>query len=228
MTAIFNFFRVSLSLMAMLLVPMILYFTIKHMMNSTTVTGKRADIKEFFVGILYFLIVTPISFFLYSFLVKLAWAIQKFVVGPSFSIESLPKFSSALLTALSSETLVLPYKTGAMLAMITLSAQKILLVLGAALLPVCFAFIFVGSSQSMKTIGQSTLLFFLMIIFVPLIDAVTFACAELALEMTENAAYLAVSTYWLVGALNLLLFFMAFSVSKANITIKTNLGGRLK
>jgi len=54
-----------------------------------------------------------------------------------------------------------------------------------------------------------------MVIFMPVVDSLIFLCAELAIPAAESAEYIVVASYWLVGLVNLLVFFAAFSVSKS-------------
>jgi hypothetical protein len=63
-------------------------------------------------------------------------------------------------------------------------------------------------------------MFFGMVIFMPLIDSLIFQCAELAIPAAESAEFIVVGSYWLVGLVNLLVFFAAFSVSKTSVSGK--------
>ena len=194
---------------------------LKLMLSGFSSPEKRAQVKESLSGFVYFLLFTPISYLFYSSLVKLSGSITRYMLGESFAIKSLQNFSATLLGLLSSKTLVDLYTMGARFEMVTIAMQRILLVLGVVLIPFALVFIFMSSSASLKSLGHSLLLFFSMIIFMPIIDGLIFLCAELAIAGAESAEYIVIGSYWLAGLVNLLVFFAAFSVSKSGAGVTT-------
>lgn len=215
MTSVFGLYQMSLILVLTVLVPFLSFFALKLMFSSFTTPEKRSQIKEALSGFVYFLITTPIAYLLYAALVKFSGIVSRYLLGESFAISSLANFSSTLLAVLSSETLVGTYKMGTLFAMLTISMQRIMLVFGAVTLPLSLAFVFLASSSALKSLGQSLIMFSCMVIFLPVVDSLIFLCAELAIPAVESAEYIIVASYWLVGLVNLLVFFAAFSVSKS-------------
>ncbi len=208
-----------LAVVLVTLIPFLSFFALRLLMSGFSTPEKRAQIKESLTGFVTFLIAVPVAYLAYGILVKFSGLISLYLLGSSFSITGLTNFSGTLISLLSSETLVGVYNTATLFAMITISMQRILLVLGAVLLPVSLAFVFL-SSGSLKNLGNSLLMFFSMIIFLPVIDSLIFQCAELAIPVAESAEFLVLSSYWLVALVNVLVFFAAFSISKSGSGVK--------
>jgi len=223
-TSVYSLYLLSFSLIIVFLVPLTCFFALKFMLSGFSSPEKRSQLKETLSGFVSFLISVPLGYLFYAILVKLSHLISLYLIGSSFAIETLPNFSSSLQHVLASATLISAYKFGSMLSLITISMQRILLVFGAVILPVSLAFIFIGSG-SFKNLGQSLLTFSVMIIFMPIVDSLIFQCAELAIPAAESAEFIVVSSYWLVGLVNLLIFFAAFSVSKtgSGVTLIRNI-----
>ena len=224
-STVFGLYKLSIALVLIFLVPFLSFFALRFMLSGFSSPEKRSNLKDALSGFMMFLFSIPISYLLYATLIKLCSLASKYLLGESFTLTSLSNFSSTLLSILSSETLVGTYNLGTLFAMLTISIQRILLVLGAVTLPFSLALLFLTSSSSLKQLGQALLMFFGMVIFMPLIDSLIFQCAELAIPVAESAEFIVVSSYWLVGLVNLLVFFAAFSVSKtgSGVTLIRNI-----
>jgi|TARA_Y100000310_G_scaffold322256_1_gene381091 hypothetical protein len=224
-SSVFGLYKLSIALVLTILVPLLSFFALKLLTSGFSSPEKRSHLKEALSGFVIFLFSIPLAYLAYSTLVKLSSLASKYLLGESFAITNLSNFSSTLLSILSSETLIGTYNLGTLFAMLTISIQRILLVLGAVTLPFSLALLFLTSSSSLKQLGQALLMFFGMVIFMPLIDSLIFQCAELAILGAESAEFIVVGSYWLVGLVNLLVFFAAFSVSKtgSGVTLIRNI-----
>jgi hypothetical protein len=220
---ILEFYKMSLSLVFMFLTPMLLIFGIRLLLSKWGTPEKRTQIKETVSGFISFLIATPIGILMYGFLIKISESISLYFVGENFSVNGLTNFSNAFAKVLQSKTMIAIYNKASIFSTITISMQRILLVLGALLIPVTFALIFLSTSNQIKNFGQSMMMFFGLVIFLPVLDSLIFQCAEIAITLSTSAEYIVIGSYWLVGFMNVFLLIAAFLISKsgANTIVQT-------
>jgi hypothetical protein len=207
----------------MFLTPMLLIFGIRLLLSKWGTPEKRTQIKETVSGFISFLIATPIGILMYGFLIKISESISLYFVGENFSVNGLTNFSNAFAKVLQSKTMIAIYNKASIFSTITISMQRILLVLGALLIPVTFALIFLSTSNQIKNFGQSMMMFFGLVIFLPVLDSLIFQCAEIAITLSTSAEYIVIGSYWLVGFMNVFLLIAAFLISKsgANTIVQT-------
>lgn len=206
---------------AMLIVTigMIGVFGLRLLLSGFDSPGKRAELKDYLKGLVHFIICGFLSYSVYVILIGLAGAISSYLLGGPLVVNE--QFAIAMWKAMTSESLAGPYSLGAMFAMVTISMQRILLALGAVLLPLAVGLLFMSFSENLRALGQSMLTFFFIIVFLPLVDALVFKSAEFALGVAQSPEYVAVAVFWLVGLLNLLAFKEIFDVSRSGMVAHT-------
>jgi len=210
--ALIDFWWDSAKIALIIASSMISFFGLKLLLSSLSSPEKRAEIKDYLEGLINFFVVLFLSGPVYAILVKISGAITR--IGFTDS-----NFFNNAGGALGSETLIDAYSLGSQFAMLTVSMQRILLVLGIMLLPFAVLLLFMSFSASLKNLGYSILTFFFIVIFLPPVNSLIFKAADFAAaNIAQSPAYVLVAAFWLVGLVNLMAFHTALSVARSDYT----------
>ena len=206
--ALIDFWWDSAKIALVVAASMISVFGLKLLLSSLSPPAKRAEIKDYLEGLMHFFVVLFLSGPIYAILVKMSRAIS--TIGFTDS-----NFFNSANLVLGSQSLIDAYALGSQIAMLTISMQRILLVLGIMLLPFAVLFLYMTFSSALKNLGYGLLTFFFIIIFLPAVDSLIFKAADFAAGMAQSAEYVIVAAFWLVSIINLFAFHAAFSVARS-------------